>query len=256
MSTYLYQLSSPGAYRLVASKINYTEVPFNSTVGLGNVNLQLDLSSINYPPKYNLLFYTAESFKSNEVKEFTNWVNIPAPKLKIITSPSNIEIRQGQEQLIPAIVKSTSGFSSDITYDEVSNITIGNGDIGLSFNSSQLHVNIQRIQPPLFRIAVPQQTSLGNYAVPLIVEIREPSVATVTKPIFVNSIGGVVDPKFELSKKIINRAGFLTLPVNLTIAIIPPSSISDQFRDFWSVYGGPTAIFLSGCVGVVFYAGI
>ena len=41
----------------------------------GSVNLQLDLRSINYPSKYNVLFYTAESFKSNEVRQFTSWVD-------------------------------------------------------------------------------------------------------------------------------------------------------------------------------------
>ena len=72
------------------------------------------------------------------------------------------------------------------------------------FNSSDLHVAIERNQPPLFRITVPQQTPLGIYTVPLIVTIREPSIATQTKPISTNTTRGVVDPKFELSKKFSN----------------------------------------------------
>jgi len=38
-----------------------------ANVLLGSVNLQLGLESINYPTKYNVMFYSAESFKSNEV---------------------------------------------------------------------------------------------------------------------------------------------------------------------------------------------
>jgi hypothetical protein len=50
----------------------------------GAVNLELDLGSINYPSRYDLLFYTAESYKSNEVRQFTSWVNIPPPSLEIL----------------------------------------------------------------------------------------------------------------------------------------------------------------------------
>ena len=94
LSGYLYQLSSTGGYRLVASKINFTQLSAEPDALLGSVNLSLDLSSINYPSNYNILFYSAESFKSNEVRQFTNWVSIPPPSLEIITSPSNIVIRQ------------------------------------------------------------------------------------------------------------------------------------------------------------------
>ena len=198
---------------------------------LGSVNLQLDLSSINYPSKYNLLFYSAESLKSDEVRQFTNWVIIPPPTLQIITSPNNIMIRQGDELLIPARIKSTSGFSNDVV-----NMTIGNNnnnnEMGLGFNFSELHLAIQRDQPPLFKITVPQQTPLGIYTIPLSVTIREPSVATLTKPISINANGGIVDPEFELSKRF-PTVGYLTRPLNLTVTVIPPSTINDQFREFW-----------------------
>ena len=234
LSAYLYQLSSTGGYRLVASKINYSQPFVDTNVLPGSVNLQLDLGSINYPSDYNVMFYSAESFKSNEVRQFTSWVNIPPPSLQITTSQSNTMIRQGEEQLIPARIKSTSGFSNDVI-----NMTVGtnNNDMRSGFNSSELHVTIQRIQPPLFKIAVPQQTPLGIYTIPLIVTIREPSVATLTKPISINAKGGNVDPEFELSKKY-PTVGYLTRPLNLTVTVIPPNSISDQFRDFWGVYGG------------------
>ena len=203
LTEYLYQLSLSGGYRL----LNHTEVSFNSTTGPNNVHLQLDLSSINYPSKYEVLFYTAESFKSNEVREYTDWVDIPPPKLHMTTLPSNILIRQGQEQLIPARVVSSSGFP----IESIINVTVNNLYVG--FNSSELHVTIQRIQPPLFKITVPQQTALGTYTVPLIVKIREPSVATITKPISANLRGGMVD-RVQLSKKY-PTVGSITLACKL-----------------------------------------
>ena len=244
LSAYLYQLSSTGGYRLIGSKINYSQPYVDPNVLLGSVNLQLDLGSINYPRHYNVMFYTAEAFKSNEVRQFTSWVNIPPPSLQITTSPSNILIKQGEAQTIPARIKSTSGFSNDVI-----NMTVGtNNNMGSGFNSSELHVTIQRIQPPLFKIAIPQQTPLGIYTIPLILTIREPSEATLTKPISINARGGIVDPEFELSKKY-PTVGYLTRPLNLTVTVISPSAISEQFRDFWGVYGGFIGIFAGGFVG-------
>jgi hypothetical protein len=40
--------------------------------------------------------------------------------------------------------------------------------------------------------------------------------------------------------------GYLTRPLNLTITVIAPSTISDQFRDFWGVYGA-----FIGIIGIV-----
>ena len=98
-------------------------------------------------------------------------------------------IRQGQEQIIPARIKSTTGFSNDVinitlaSNNNNNNNNNNNYDTASGFNSSNLHITIERNQPPLFRITVPQQTPLGIYTIPLIVTIREPSIATLTKPI-------------------------------------------------------------------------
>jgi hypothetical protein len=240
LNGYLYQLSSTGDYIIVGSK-NITQSLLDPDALRGAVKLELDLQSINYPSKYDLLFYTAESYKSNEVRQFTSWVSIPPPTLEMSTSPNNIQIRQGQQLLVPARIKSTTGFSNDV-------LNISLADTASGFNSSDLHVVIERNQPPLFRVAVPQQTPLGIYTVPLIVTIREPSIATQTKPISTSTTRGVVDPKFELSKKF-PTVGYLTKPVNFTVTVIAPMTISEQFKDFWGTYGQFIGLFAGGFVG-------
>ena len=71
LNGYLYQLSSTGGYKLLGSK-NLTQSLLDPDALRGAVNLELDLGSINYPSRYDLLFYTAESYKSNEVRQFTS----------------------------------------------------------------------------------------------------------------------------------------------------------------------------------------
>ena len=61
LSGYLYQLSSTGVYKILGSKVNLTQSLADPNALQGAVSLNLDLGSINYPSKYNLLFYSAES---------------------------------------------------------------------------------------------------------------------------------------------------------------------------------------------------
>jgi hypothetical protein len=251
LTAYLYQLSSTGGYNLLFSKTKLALADSNALHG--SVVLHLDLGSIGYPSKYDLLFYTAESYKSNEVRQFTSWVNIPPSNLEMATLPNNIVIRQGQELLVPARIKSTTGFSTDVIKITLAGNNNNNKyyyDTTSGFNSSDLHVAVERNQPPLFKVAVPQQTPLGIYSVPLIVTIREPSVATLTKPISVNTKGGTVDPEFELSKKY-PTDGYLTKPVNFTVAVIAPMTINEHFKDFWGTYGQFIGLFAGGFVGLL-----
>jgi hypothetical protein len=243
-SQYLYQLSSTGAYVLIDSKINYSEPFGGPTIGPGYVKLQLDLGSINYPSEYGVLFYTAESFKSNEVRDFTSWVAIPPSTMKILTSPSNITVRQGEQQLIPADIFST--FSNNVT-----SITFnkGNNNVSPDFNSSGLHVSIQRIQPPLFMVDVSPQTSVGIYTVPFTASLLIQTTVTSTKPIFNDTVSGFIDPEFLVSKKY-PTIGYITSPsMNLTITVTPPLNVNDQFKDFWSTYGQPISIIMGGFAG-------
>jgi hypothetical protein len=243
-SEYLYQLSSTGAYVLIDSKINYSQPFGGPTIGPGYVKLRLNLSSINYPSEYGILFYTAESFKSNEVRDFTSWVAIPPSTMKILTSPNNIVIRQGEQQLIPAdIFSSFSNIVTGLSFNKDSN------DVGSDFNSNGLHVSIERIQPPLFNVQVPTQTPVGIYTVPFTASVLIQTTVTSTKPIFNHTLSGFVDPEFQTSKKY-PTIGFITNPLmNLTITVKPPLNINDKFKDFWGTYGQPISIMLGGFAG-------
>lgn len=248
VNAYLYLLSSTGGYRLMDSKLNISEIHDESDVFLGSVILNLGLGSINYPKKYDVLFYSAESFKSNEVRQFTSWVNVPPPSLRLTTTPGDISIRQGDTLMVPARMKSTTGFSNDVVDIVLPGNNSSDRSMKSSFNASELIVNVERIQPPLFKIQIPKTTPIGIYSIPLIVTIREPSEATITKPISTESLGGKVDPEFEISKEY-PTVGYLTRPINLTVTVIPPLTISDQFKEFWGTYGSFIGLFAGGFIG-------
>jgi hypothetical protein len=242
-SEYLYQLSATGSSALVESKKNFTASFGGTEIGPGYVKLRLDLNSIDNPSAYGLSFYTAESFKSNEVRDFTNWVAIPPPTINILTHPRNIVIRQGETHLIPA--EMNTPFSNTVT-----SITF---DKSTDFSSNGLHLSTERIQPPLFKVEVSPQTPVGVYTIPMVASMlisttssagptATPGTATVDK------VTGLVDPEFQVSKKY-PTIGHITSPVNITIDVIAPLTISETFTAFWITYGVPTAIFTGGIVG-------
>jgi hypothetical protein len=137
----------------------------------------------------------------------------------------------------------------------VINITTPNNDrdgyqFSSDYNSSELDVNVIRNDPPLFRIDVPMGTPLGIYSIPMLVTINETSDAVITKPISLKSSGGKIDPEFEISKAYPTE-GYLTKPVELTVNVIHPMTLSDHFMDFWSVYGSFISIVVGGSIGAL-----
>src|SRR5215210_6155767 len=184
-SEYLYQLSSTGTHALIESKINYTESFGGPTIGPGYVKLRLDLNSIKSPSNYGLSFYTAESFKSSEVRDFTSWVAVPPATIDILTHPENIVIRQGEKHLIPAEIDTP--FSNNVT-----SITFDNGT---DFISNGVGVSTQRIRPPLFKVEVSPQSPVGAYTIPFMASLLIQTTSS-TSPMFNDTVTGFADPEF------------------------------------------------------------
>ena len=236
-SEYLYQLSSTGTHALIYSKINYTESFGSPTIGPGYVKLRLDLNSIHSPSNYGLSFYTAESFKSNEIRDFTSWVAVPPATINTLTHPKDIVIRQGEEHLIPSEIETP--FSNNVT-----SITFDNGTY---YSSNGLSVFTERIQPPLFKIKVSPQAPIGVYTVPFMASLLIQTTSSKF-PMFNDTVTGFADPEFQVSKKY-PTIGYITSNANLTIQVIPPLNINERFMSFWSVYGTPIVILAGGAMG-------
>jgi len=245
-SEYLYQLSATGSSALVVSKKNFTESYGGTTIGPGYVKLRLDLNSIDNPSAYGLSFYTAESFKSNEVRDFTKWVAIPPPPIDILTHPRDIVIRQGETHLIPAEIN-TPGLIENVT-----SITF---DKSTDFSSSGLHVSTERIQPPLFKVEVSPQTTVGVYTIfmeaSMLISITSPTGPTTNTTHgtdIVDKVNGVVDPEFQVSQKY-PTIGYINSPANITIDVIPSLTFHEQLAAFWGTYGDFISILCAGAVG-------
>jgi hypothetical protein len=236
-SEYLYQLSSTGTHALVYSKINYTESFGGPTIGPGYVKLRLDLNSIHSPGNYGLSFYTAESLKSNEIRDFTSWVAVPPATINTLTHPKDIVIRQGEERLIPSEIETP--LSNNVT-----SITFDNGTY---YSSNGLTISTERIQPPVFKIKVSPQSPIGVYTIPFVASLLIQTTSSKL-PMFNDTVTGFVDPEFKVSKKY-PTIGYITGNANLTINVIPPLTVNETFMAFWATYATPIVILAGGAVG-------
>ena len=236
-SEYLYQLSSTCARALVSSKINYTEPFGGPTIGPGFVKLRLDLASLHSPSSYGLSFYTAESLKSNEVRDFTNWVAVPPATINTLTDPKEIVIRPGKEQVIPSEIETPlSNNATSITFDN-----------GSYYSSNGLNVYVERTQPPIFKIKVSPLTPVGAYTIPFTASLLVQTTSSKL-PMFNDTVTGSVDPEFKISKKY-PTIGYITGMTNLTIHVIPPLTFDETFISFWNTYQTTIAILASGAMG-------
>jgi hypothetical protein len=237
-SEYLYQLSSTGTSALIESKINYTEPFDNLKIGPGYVKLRLNMDSINSPSNYGLSFYTAESYKSSEVRDFTNWVAVPPPVIDILTHPESIVIRQGEKKIIPTEIETPLS----------TNVTSISFEYGTNFSSNGLSVSAQRIQPPLFEVEVSPQSPVGVYTVPFEASMLVQTTSS-TSPMFNDTVTAIVDPEFQVSKKY-PTTGDIIGKGNLTIEVLPPLTVNEEFMAFWNTYGTAIVILGSGAAGV------
>lgn len=185
-------------------------------------------------------FYTAESFKSGEVRDFTSWVAVPPPTINTLTHPEDIVIRQGEKKTIPTEIETSLS-------DNVTNIKFEYGN-GTKFNSNGLNVSAQRFHPPLFLIEVSPKSPVGVYTVPFEATMLV-QTASSTSPMFNGTVTGIVDPEFQASKKY-PTTGDIRGKGNLTIEVIPPLTVNETFMAFWNTYGTPIVILGSGAAGV------
>jgi hypothetical protein len=236
-SEYLYELSSTGAHALIYSKINYTQSFGGPTLGPGYVKLRLNLDSIHSPGNYGLSFYTAESLKSNEVRDFTSWVAVPPATINTITDPKNIVLKQGEEQLIPSKIETPLS-------DNVTSISF---DKNIDYRSIGLNVSAERIQPPVFKIKVSPRTPVGVYTIPFMTSLLIQTTSSKL-PKFNDTVTGSVDPEFKVSKKY-PTIGYIDGKANLTIHVIPPLTINETFMAFWNTYQNAILIVAGGVVG-------
>ena len=114
--------------------------------------------------------------------DLTPWIDIPPTQYSFATSPNPVVITQGEQQDVAIQLKSNNGITAKV----VSFIPSQNySTIKVLFNPDKLNAFSFGIAPAPLRIQVPSNAQIGQYIIPIVVNM---------------SVGSIFSSKFILPK--------------------------------------------------------
>jgi len=205
------------------------------------VLLSVNLDDILSPNPYKAMFYAGAIYNNSDMKiDLSTWVDISPPVYSISTLPNPVIVRQGEQKIIGAQLKSTTGFVQNvIDFMPVENYS----SIELEFIRDKLNKSSYGIEPAPFKIEVPKNAQVGQYIIPIRANISTGSTFPLYKFVEFSNVN-LPSNLTDISIK-----GHEMATANLTISVVEPLSIQEQLKDFWSVYGGPINLIGAGLAG-------
>jgi hypothetical protein len=211
-NTWTKQVIETSAYdktRLLEENDNSTDL--FDTRDNSSVLFSFDLSKINSPQRYKIVFYITDYFLKNHryctFVDTTNWVPIPPPVFTISANPNSAELRPGEEKSIDLQLKSNTDLQSQAI------LTIANNSYG---NDVQIDI------VPNNKMSIPASGS-GTYS--LIIKALDaakprlytlPINATISFPTSVTNRGGETFNN--------NKSVSIIETSNVTLTVLPPYS--------------------------------
>ncbi|MDQ3836090.1 MAG: hypothetical protein M3270_04055 [Thermoproteota archaeon] len=224
--------------KILHTKMNYSDFFVNNKP---YVTLSLPLKDVAFPSNFKVMYYAIVVYDySNMVVDLGSWIDIPPKDLQLSTLPNPVIIRQGEQKNIGIQLKSNHGLISDLgsflPIENYSNIDIQ------PINSNELdrgNASTSDIGPTTFRITVSRDAEIGEYTVPILVNISTGSV-------FPSEFLRLSNFSFSVPTK-----GNELRVTNLTMSVIEPVTAQEQIKEFWGAYGGIISL-----VGAAFGGGL
>jgi hypothetical protein len=236
-NSFIAEYSSPYHFRILELQRN-DSVVFEEDQKY--IPLSFYLDSITSPQKYKVLYYSVLAYGNNPkiVVDLTGWLDIPPATYTFSTLPSPLIIRQGEQTDIGVQLKSSSGVPPNaIGFIPSENYS----SIKVTFNPNRSS-NISSsfgIAPAPFTIEVPKDAQVGQYSIPVMVNISSGSLFPSK---FINLLN------FNLS---VPSQGYISKQANLSLSVIKPPTMAEQVKEFWSAYGALISLVGAGFAGAL-----
>lgn len=226
------EYSSPTNYRTLDVVKNYTSFSENNQK---YVLLPLNLKEITSPDRYRVLYYAIIIYnESKMLLDLTPWIDIPPPQYSFLTTPNPIVIQQGDQENIGVQLKSSAGPPPRV----VGLIPSQNySNVKVIFNPDRINSSSFGVAPAPLRIQVPSSAQIGQYAIPILVNIFAGSL-------FPSKIIQLAN--FNVT---VPTQGYTSTKANLTISVIEPPSFDQRIKEFWSIYGSLISLIGAGFAG-------
>jgi hypothetical protein len=234
-------LKDPADYlKILDIKKNYTDFFVDNKP---YVTLSLPLEDVAFPSKFKAMYYGIVIYNSsNMVVDLGSWIDIPPANLAISTLPNPVIIRQGEQKNVAVQLKSNDGFISNVAsflpIENYSKIDVQLHNIDeLNSGIGGNDVSSSNMGPTTFIIKVSSDAEIGEYTIPILVNM---------------STGSVFPSDFlRLSKfnfSVPTKGNILTI-ANMTITVTEPVTAQEQIKEFWGAYGGIISLVGAGFGG-------
>jgi hypothetical protein len=195
------QWSSLGTNRTLSEE-NYTNTNFFVKNG-SYVLLHTDLNTMGSPDKYRVLFYAEQMKGPIWLIDATNWVHIPKPDYEISTSPSSIDLSQGDNKTVIVQIKSTTGFKPTVQLYLKSRDTAD--DMKLNFNPTKVLLPSYGVNTSRLSIYIPSNAELRTHIINVLANATfspEPFLLPLSKSSHASTMGNLIIPSIEKSEVI------------------------------------------------------
>ena len=234
----LTEWSTSGHDKLLDENRNYTGFYQN---GSYYVSLPLDLSTILFPNKYRIAFY-AESEKDGIITtDFSNWINIPPPKLDITTSPNPIVLRQGDQKTIEVRLNTTQGFEPFV-HLSVKSVP----GLSTTFRYTAIQIPSEGFASVPLILTASKNISVSPFTLLLSADSSFPDSQFVQATSSNSGLPGKRLPDFLTPKEEISNSRAV-----LVVTIQDAVSNINRISDFWHKLGSPIS-FVYGIAWLVF----
>jgi hypothetical protein len=201
------------------------------------VLLPLDLQNIQYPSKFRVIYY-AESRKDTGplLTDFTKWINIPPPELRVSTYPQSIELIQGESKTIEVKINSSAGLEPNVVLSSKFEHT----DPDLDFATKKLKIPSDGSATIPLTVTTSSNTSVAPHTISIFTSSAYPELE------FVKMNAAPHNVKFPLKIQGEDRV----VKTSLLIDVKKPLPLTDKVSGFWTKLGEPITFLYGTLAGI------
>jgi hypothetical protein len=197
---------------------NGTRDPFHN----GSIDLKFNLSPINFPASYNLLFHTGGKFILNiphqniacSIDDLSDLIIAPPPEIQLSTDPNNLVLESGLTKHIKVTVNSSTDLDSRIQ------LSINNAHswLKLKFVPSEISLSPHGLATSDLQISG-NSTNITSTTLPITAQVTFPAIF-----------------KSMASSSLLSTSNLtnVTLRTSPFVTVIPPKSIPAQITDIFT----------------------
>lgn len=194
--------------------------------------LPVDLHKIGYPEEYRVLFYSKYSYNFHPeviIKDLTNLVTIPPPKMTLSLIPSAIEVRKGENKDLTIQVNTSNQFNPLV------NLFFDKRDTNLKFefNRDKLNLPSFGMDRTTLVVSVPNYHQIGSFMIPIFANAT--SSDNIIRSEFIETT--LDNESMKMRSEEINKQAILLVDVK------PELQLGERINNAWKVWGEPISGF-------------